>query len=368
MKKTVVASLLAVSSMLAWDDAAAYLREYDPTIDGQVVLGDVTGRNGDIIGTLKCEGDEYVGNFYTVNYNTNYEGAIRKVFVRANSKEVCAAMSAGTSEIKIDPVAKIKGAYYVIGSEEYNDGEKDCMLMRAWIKPAAGGSAEPFIFRSCYGTNVMNISEKHPEFPKWDSTDSGVYKLSRDVIKSTSEWNKAKYTKYSGLWEDQNELRPRYSASDILKHTSKATYLGDYLDANGYHMFSVKMAGGKPFLVADSTDYNYKVETKELAKNIEDYNKYGFKADSKFVYKCRDSLPDDKGKIDRIGYMVLENAGKDIYWFAMVNPVTKSDNIMTCDVDNIGKEYDPVYATNLIGYSNVVLKPAISKPINYRNK
>ena len=368
MKKVIVASLLAVSSMFGYTDVYQFLDKLETTLDGRPILGDIVGYNEDVIGKLSCSSNgEYQLELTILNLNVGYKDVLTKKLDNKRGNEVCKALGRKDPDIEVYSSTYIEGAKYYIDSDGYNNSESKnkyglpgCKLLHSAAIDANGGKHD-FIWRSCYTVDIANASIK-PVVVDYDSKES-VYTYARKLMDSTKAWNDKHLNKYSGLWIDMKEQRDRYAGNKILEIAADADYLGDYVDGKGNYLFSIKPSqSDEPYMALAGKEYaiDFKLNHKDnLVSAIRAYHAANnTPGRTMYVYKCYPSTKVDGVQSTSLGFIVQKLYDIETYRYIALNPYDK-DNKYSCQKDIEGTIMDPTAAAGILLFTNATLVPPI---------
>lgn len=368
MKKTVVASLLAVSSMFGYTDVYQFLDKLDTTFNGMPVLGDIVGYNEDVVGKISCgDGNGYQVELNILNLNVGYKDVMTK---KINSKEgdaVCKALGSANPNLEIESSVYIDGSKYYLDSDGYNNSEAinkyglpGCKLLHSVVTDAAG-KKHNFVYRSCYTVDIANPNVK-PVVVNYGGKGS-VYTYAKKLMNSTKIWNDQHVSKYSGLWIDMKEQRDRYAPGEIIDLAANADYLGDYIDGNGNYLFSIKPSqSDEPYITLAGKEYiiDFKLNHKDtIVSAIRAYyaaNKTP--GQTTFVYECHPSFKTDKAPSTMLGFIVQKVYDIEVYRYAALNPSDKN-NKYSCRKENDGTILPDEATAGILLYTNATFIPPI---------
>lgn len=368
MKKTVVASLLAVSSMFGYTDVYQFLDKLDTTLDGRPILGDITGYNGDVIGKTSCSSDgKYQVELSILNLNVGYKDVMVKKLNNAKGDAVCKALGSKNPSVEIWDSVYMDGVKYYIGSDGYNNfeatnkyGLPGCKLLHSTAIDDNGKKTD-FIYRSCYTVDIANPSIK-PAVASYDGKSS-VYTYAKELMNSTRAWNDVHTSKYSGLWIDMKEQRDRYAPGEIIDLAANADYLGDYIDGNGNYLFSIKPSkNDKPEIALAGKEYVIDFELKNKDQLVSAVRAYYLANDkpgqTTFVYECHPSFKTDKAPSTMLGFIVQKVYDIEVYRYAALNPSDKN-NKYSCRKETDGVMLPDEAIAGILLYTNATLVPPI---------
>ena len=369
MKKTVAASLLAVSSMFGYSDVYQFLDKLDTTLDGRPILGDILGYNADVVGKTTCsDKGEYQVELSILNLNVGYKDVMVKKIDNKRGNEVCKALRSNNPDIEIQDSVYIEGSKYYIDSDGYNNfeaknryGLPGCKLLHSAVVDA-NGNKHDFIYRSCYTVDISNISIV-PEVVNYYGKSS-VYTYGKELMNSTRAWNDRHINKYSGLWIDMKEQRDRYPGEEIIDIAANADYLGDYIDGKGNYLFSIKPSQSDELVMSlAGKDYAIDFKLKNKDKLVSAAKAYYLTKDAHdkltFVYECHPSVKTDKAKSSMLGYVVQKAYNLEVYRYAALNPSDKN-NKYSCQKDIDGAVLPAEAAGGIILFTSATLVPPIT--------
>ena len=368
MKKIVVASLLAVSSMFGYTDVYQFLDKLDTTFNGMPVLGDIVGYNEDVVGKTTCSNDgKYQVELSILNLNVGYKDVMVKKLNNPKGDAVCKALSSNNPSVEIYDSVYIDGQKYYLDSDGYNNfeaknkyGLPGCKLLHS-AAIDANGKKYDFVYRSCYTVDITNPNVK-PVVVNYDGKGS-VYTYAKKLMDSTKIWNDQHVSKYSGLWIDMKEQRDRYAPGEIIDLAASADYLGDYIDGNGNYLFSIKPSkDDKPEIALAGKEYVIDFELKNKDQLVSAVRAYYLANDkpgkTTFVYECHPSVKTDKAPSTMLGFIVQKVYDIEVYRYAALNPSDKN-NKYSCRKETDGVILPDESVAGIMLYTNATFIPPI---------